>query len=128
MDKKQPLLLIMAMMIFGVALSSAMWVISKNNVTSHREIIVNEISHIAADAFQYIHRPIATGGGGGSYRWYRVPDQFRANEHAGFAAKDSAGEILTIVATSSRGIGTVIAKVDLEGKFLGFSYTGEFTE
>ena len=53
MDKKQPFFLIMVMMIFGVALSSAMWVFSKNNVTSHRDLIVSEISHIAADAFQF---------------------------------------------------------------------------
>ena len=128
MDKKQHLLLVIALMVFGVSLASAIFVFSKKNVTAHRDELVSEITQVGADAFQYMHRPKLFGGGGGSYTGYRVPEKLRTNEHAAITVSDSAGDKLTIVATSSLGIGSVAVKIDQIGTLQDFAYTGEFME
>lgn len=128
MDKKQPLLLVIALLVFGVALASAMWTFSMKSVSAHRDELISEVTHIASDAFQYRHRPRAIGGGGGSYGGYQIPTSLRKNGHAEFTVSDSAGETLTIEAVSSRGIGMVATTIGLDGEIHGFSYSGEFLE
>jgi hypothetical protein len=128
MEKKQPLFLIIALVIFGMALASAMWAFSKKNVTAHRDELISEVTFIASDAFQYRHHPKAIGGGGGSYAGYHIPSALKSNGHAEFTVTDSADEELTIEATSVRGIGSVAAKVSRNGEIHNFSYTGEFLE
>ena len=111
MENKQPLFLIIALIVFGVALASGIWVFSRKNVAAHRDELVIEITHIAADAFQYRHRPKSIGGGGNSYAGYRIPLKLRENDRAQFSATDSAGAKLSIVASSTDGLGSVSAMV-----------------
>jgi hypothetical protein len=115
------------MVVFGVTLATAIWVFSKNNVSAHRDLLVSAISHIASDAVQYRHRPKPSGGGG-SFAGYQVPQRLLESEHATLSAKDSAGYVLTILATSTHGLGSVSARVRGDGALGNFSYTGEFAD
>ena len=105
-----------------------MWAFSKKNVSAHRDELISEVTHIASDAYQYRHRPKSIGGGGGSYGGYQIPNKMQSLGHAAFTVTDSAGEELTIEATSTRGIGSVAAKIGRDGEIRNFSYTGEFLE
>jgi hypothetical protein len=128
MEKKQPLFLILALLVLGATLASAIWVFSRNNVSSFRDMLVSEITHIAADAVQFRARAKSSGGGGGSYGGYKIPPRLRANSHAVFSATDSAGQTLVIIASSTRGLGSVSAKAGRDGAMRDVSFTGEFAE
>lgn len=126
MEKKQPLLLVLALIVFGVALASAIGIFSRKNITAHRDEMLSEITQIAADAYQFRHRPRSIDGGGGSYTGYRIPEKLKANDHAEFAVAESAGVQLRIVGTSTHGLGSVAVDVDNEGTLKEINYDGEF--
>ncbi len=128
MDKKQPLFLIIALLIFGVALGSALWAFGKKNVSAHRDELISEVTHIASDAFQYRARPKSIGGGGGSYGGYHIPYRLGANDHAEIKVSGSPADEIVIEAVSTMGMGKVAATIGSDGEIHAFSYTGEFLE
>jgi hypothetical protein len=127
MAKSHPLVLILSLALFGTALAVIVWVFTSNNVTARRDALVAQMTGIATDAVRYRHLPRPQGGGG-SYAGYVVPKSMRATKQAEFTATDSAGVVLTIVATSSGGGGTVTATMRRDGELRDFRYAGEFAQ
>jgi hypothetical protein len=129
MDKKQPLLLIMVMVIFGIGIASALWVFGQRNVSAHREEILNDLNHIAAHMYQFRLRPTELGGGGGTYFGYKIPDKLASNEVATFSIIEHASpDTMTIEARSVHNLGVVTAMINATGQLSGHRFTGEFAE
>lgn len=125
--RSHPLFLIFGFALFGVAMAVVVWIFMSNNMTAHRDALVTELTLVAGDASSYRLRS-RPNGGGGSFTGYRIPNQLRSTRHAEIVATDSAGVSLTIVATSTGGMGTVTAKLRADGKLREFTYTGEFAQ
>ena len=39
----------------------------------NRDVIIDELNNVAADAYQFYLKPVAMGGGGRSYEHYKIP-------------------------------------------------------
>lgn len=129
MDRKQPLILILAVALFGGAIAAAIWVFSEKNVRVRRDAIVTECLRIAADARQYRLRPATLGGGGGAYRGYVLPAALRSTGYARYeAVPDSAGDTLRLSATAAGRLGTIDAVVGPEGSLTIVRITGELND
>ncbi len=125
--RSHPLFLIFGFALFGVAMAVVVWVFTSNNMTAQRDALMTELTIVAGDASSYRlrSRPL---GGGGSFKGYRIPNQLRSTRHAEIVATDSAGAMLTLVATSTGGMGTVSAKLRSDGKLRDVVYSGEFAQ
>ncbi len=117
-----------AMLVFGVSIASAIWVFGKNNINTHRDELINEINHIAADAFQYRLRPVQMGGGGGSYTGYHIPSKLVGKLKSSIDVETLDPYHLSLTATSSLNVGSVKATMDEKGKLSDYSYSGQFIE
>jgi hypothetical protein len=125
MAKSHPLVLILSLALFGIALAVIVWVFTSNNMSARRDALVAQMTGIATDATRYRHLPRPQGGGG-SYAGYAVPKAMRSTKLGEFTATDSAGAALTIVATSAGGGGRISAILRRDGELREFRYDGEF--
>jgi hypothetical protein len=129
MLRKQPLLLIVMIMVFGVAVAGAIWIFGVRNIQMRRDHIVADINRLAADAFQYRLRPASMGGGGGSYAHYSIPEKLRVTPLAAYEiSQTSSPETLIILAVAARDLGTITASVDPGGMVRITARTGELDE
>jgi hypothetical protein len=125
MDQKHPILLILMVTLFGIAIAGAIWIFGERDTQIRRDTIISGIQHIAANAVQYRFRPVSMGGGGGSYALYRIPEKLASGELAKFEIlKTSSPDTLIILATEVSGIGTVAAGVDPAGAVSILKLTG----
>jgi len=126
MDRKQPLLLILVITIFGIAIAGAIWVFGRQNIQLRRDSMFADINRIAADAHAYRLRPAPLGGGGGSYARFSIPERLRSNDIAAYAVSPlSSGDTLLITATAKGNLGTITAGVDRDGKVTITLLTGD---
>ena len=129
MDRKQPLLLIFAIVLFGVAIAGAIWVFGERNVRIRRDAMMADIRHLAADAYQYRLRPASMGGGGGSYRQYAIPAKLLSNALARYLIPPTyPPDTLRIEVTASQNLVTISAGVDPDGRVIIFLITGDLAE
>lgn len=128
MDRTQPLLLIVMITLFGIAIAGAIWIFGKRNVEVRRDSIMTEIGGIAADAYQYRLRPATMGGGGGSYARYAIPPKHRLTGFANYSiSPTSSADTLFITVTAVQKTGTIIASIDPGGVLRIVSQTGDLS-
>ena len=126
MDRKQPLLLIMMIVLFGIAIAGAIWIFGQRNIQVRRDGIIADLNGIAADAYQYRLRPASMGGGGGSYARYSIPAKLRSNPLADYEiSKTSSSDTLSIIASAAQNLGTITATVHPDGTVRIVIITGE---
>jgi hypothetical protein len=94
-------------------------------LTAARDAIINDLSNISANAYQFRIRPTTMGGGGGSYVGYTIPRKLSANDNGNYMAEVSADSVI-LTGTWSHGNGSVRATLNKEGRTGGFVYTGDF--
>jgi hypothetical protein len=129
MDRKPLLVLILMIIGFGIAVAAAIWVFGSKNLEAHRVGIINDLNHIAANAYQYRMKPATLGGGGGSFRGYAIPGKLTVTGF-GFYEIDSTseGDVLIIQATAAQRLGTVEARVETTGVLKVLLYTGDLLD
>jgi hypothetical protein len=129
MDRRQPLILIFVILVFGVAVGAAIWVFGTKNLEAYRSGIVNDLTHIASDAYLFRMKPAALGGGGGSFGGYAIPAQLRTTGFGVYeVSESSSGDTLILRATATRRLGTVEARVETTGFLKILGYTGDLVE
>lgn len=127
MIHKHPLTLVLAIVIFGTCISSAIYVFGKSNLSSHRDELLNDLQHLRASAFQYKEKPRFLGGGGGTYTGYRIPSAMLSNDNARYEViSPPTSHTIMLRASSAFGIGTIEMLVDSTGAFHLLRSTGEF--
>lgn len=129
MNGKQPLVLIIMILAFGAAIAAAIWVFGSKNLEVYRSGIVNDLTHIASDAYAYRMKPATLGGGGGTYNGYSIPEKLT---RTGFALYEITGtplaDTLFILATAMNRLGTIRACVVRTGFLQVLESTGDFRE
>jgi len=92
----------------------------------HREALIERLTTLSVQAFQYRTSARSLGGGEGSYVGYTIPPPLVSIPEATFSANVLAPNSLELIATSSLGRGTISTKVDAKGKPSAWVFTGEF--
>lgn len=127
MGHKQPLFLVIGIIVFGFGVALALYVYGESNLYSHRDSLLHDLRHIGSDAVQFRMRPKSMGGGGGSYQGYSIPSKLTVTEHARFQiVGEPTTKLLTLRAFSIFRIGTIDAVIDSAGRFQFAGATGEF--
>ncbi len=126
MDGKHPLGLIFMVLAFGAAIAAAIWVFGSKNLEAYRSGIVNDLTHIASDAYLFRKKPATLGGGGGSYGGYSIPENLRRTGFGFYEISErSSADTLFILAISTQRLGTAEARVVPTGFVEVVAYTGD---
>ncbi len=67
MGQQQLLLIILGVIVVGIAVAVGITMFKDNAVSANRDAVTNDLVNLAARAQQYSRRPIALGGGQGSF-------------------------------------------------------------
>jgi hypothetical protein len=73
MGQQQLLLIILGVLIIGVAIAVGLHIMDAGSLTANRDTIINDINNIAVDAQKHYNKPLILGGGGGSFKGYKLP-------------------------------------------------------
>ena len=125
MGQQQLLLIILGVIVVGIAIAVGVTMFGSSSVQSNKDAIINDISNLATDAYQFRIRPATLGGGGGSYSNYSIPQKLLSNDNGSYENSNDDDQV-TFTGTSSQGYGTVTAECDRHGKLRNFDFTGEF--
>jgi hypothetical protein len=94
----------------------------------HRDDIINDLNNLAAVAFQYRIRPGSMGGGEGSYSGFKIPPKMLTNSNASYETVIVQANLVRFRAMSAKGLGTVEASIDQDGKLSDWMYDGKFAD
>jgi hypothetical protein len=92
-------------------------------VQSNKDAIINDLNNLAANAYQYLMKQKAAGGGG--YNGYAIDPNLVKNDNASFTAT-ATSDTVSFTAVSSQGYGTVQCKLDQNGRTSGWTFSGKF--
>lgn len=67
MGQQQLLLIILGVIVVGIAVAVGITMFQDNAVSANRDAVTNDLVNLAARAQQHYRRPIALGGGQGSF-------------------------------------------------------------
>ena len=95
---------------------------------SPRDLVINDIGNISADAYQYRIRPKEMGGGDGSYFGFTLPPKMVKMEFGTYTVSIMHRDTLRITGASPDGKGSVVAYMDSSGRLFKWEYGGEFKE
>jgi hypothetical protein len=120
-------------LVLGLVGPGYLWDQQQGPVYSPKNVIINDITNIAANAHQYRIRPKSMGGGQGSYLGFEIPQKMRAypehNKNYKFQLlavySDSIIIEGNVVANQSMDC-KVLARIDSTGRLGEWLYSGEF--
>ena len=125
MGQHQILLVILAVIIIGAAVSVGIAHFGAQSVGANKDGVTTSLTMIGADAYHYRLRPNTLGGGGNSYVGYTVPNKLRSDENAlRYTTGTITGSLCQIVGVSAIDSSwSATCVVDDTGK-ISISYTG----
>ncbi len=131
MGSQQNILLILAIMIIGIAISISYSIVTSYSIQVDKDEMLNEIRAIAADAYQYKSREKEIGGGSNSYYLYNPLPEMINTTNAKYQVSTSNKSVLLsyvmILGISKRDTANKIyVEVNMEGILRNFSYSGDF--
>ena len=129
MGSQQLLLILLGVIIVCVAIFIGQSMFGSKSVALTKNAMVNDMSLIAAQAYQYKMRPSYLGGGGGSFVNFVVPDKFKATANGTYEIETVNHQDFRLIGTSKDSYGTVICSFNQKGKMSGAPIlSGKFAE
>jgi hypothetical protein len=128
LGQQQLLLILLGVILIGAAIVLALSLISAQSSQSNKDAIINDLNHLAAQAYQYRISSASMAGGAGKYTGYSIPRTLTSNENAYYSCVVSPDEV-TLEAVSANSSGnTITTKIDSQGKFIAsaWTFTGDF--
>jgi hypothetical protein len=125
MREHQAFILVLSFVFVSIAVFAGFQLYSSYELTANKGAIVNTLTTLAEDAHQFRARPVAMGGGGGSYTRYSVPFKLIRTED-GIFTTERAGSHLLITGISRPLNGRIIADVDENGNVAKLEFEGVF--
>jgi len=127
MGTQQLLLIILGVLIVGVAIAVGLMLFSSQSNQAAKDLMVNDLNHIAAQAYQFKSKTVSMGGGDGSYTSYAIPLQLVTNENATYSIGGATQTTITLVAVSlANTTNTITVIADVNGTLDSWTYTGDF--
>jgi hypothetical protein len=105
--------------------TSSPQVLREQWIQSNRDMILNWINNLAANAYQFKIRPKTMGGGNGIFTGYKIPNSLVENDEASFTAEVFADSVM-ITGISKQKLGSISATMDDKGRLKNFILTEEF--
>ncbi|MDI6803558.1 MAG: hypothetical protein QME58_06895 [Bacteroidota bacterium] len=97
----------------------------QESIIASKNMIISEIMHLSASAYQFRIRPKSMGGGGGSFEGFQISSNMNTTENA-FYTSEVFSEKIIFTGTSKLNYGTIKFKLDEKGKTEQLECTGEF--
>ncbi len=125
MGQHQIMLVILAVIIIGAAVSVGIAHFGAQSVSANQDGITATLTLIGADAYQYKLRPVTLGGGGNAFTGYSVPNKLKADENGlryttGIITPGNC-QIIGVSSVDSNWVATCV--IDDTGK-ISISYSG----
>jgi hypothetical protein len=127
MGTQQLLFVILGVVVVGVAIAIGLSLFSAQSTSSNRDAMINDISHLAAVAYQYRVSLRVQGGGQGSYVGFLVPPGLQRNSNGDYSITDAQTQSITLVGASlATPTNTIQVTVDSNGRLVNWTFTGDF--
>jgi hypothetical protein len=123
--KHSALILVLSFIFVSLAIFVGFELYSTYELSSNKQAIMNSLTALADDAYQYHQRPVSMGGGGGDYSNYRIPFGMVRTPDGLFTTEPVESHLL-ITGISRPLNGRIEAEVDERGKIVKCSYEGDF--
>ena len=96
MGQQQLLLLVLGVIIVGVAIVAGIGMFNASAEEAAKDEGTNQLMAIAANAQQWFKKPVAMGGGGGTFVGYAIPEKMQVTSSYGDATYDAATGAITV--------------------------------
>jgi hypothetical protein len=96
MGQQQILLIVVGFLIVAIAIASGFSMFTANSITVNRDAMVNDINMIASNAQQHYLRPVAMGGGGGTFNGYELPQRLSINGNGRYQTNGSSNTLIVM--------------------------------
>lgn len=127
MGTQQLMLVILGVILVGIAIAVGISTFQAQNVRSNLDAMINDLNHIAANAYQYRMRPAKLSGGEGDYSLYEIPPKLSSNSNATYSIVRKNQNTMAFLATSALDAANTIAvSIDADGTLSEWVYTGAF--
>ena len=93
MGQQQLLLLVLGVIIVGVAIVAGIGMFNASAEEAAKDEGVNQLMAIAANAQQWFKKPVAMGGGGGTFTNFVIPEKMQVTSNFGDATYAADGSI-----------------------------------
>ncbi len=125
MREHSALILVLSFVFVSLAIFAGFELYSTYELTANKGAIINTLHTLAEDAHQFYAKPVALGGGGGSFARYNVPLMLIRTAD-GIYTTDRVGTHLIITGISRPLNGRINAEVDEQGNVTHYSFEGVF--
>ena len=125
MREHQAFILVLSFVFVSIAVFAGFQLYSSYELTANKGAIINTLTTLAEDAHQFRARPVAMGGGGGSYTRYSVPFKLIRTEDGIFTTERNGSHLL-ITGFSRPLNGRIVADVDENGNVAKLEFEGVF--
>jgi hypothetical protein len=123
MGTQQMLYVALGVIIVGVAIAIGYALFSYQSTASERDALTNDLSGLAASAYQYRAALRTLGGGQGSFSGYIIPQRMKTNDNGTFDVIDAQDNSITFNAVSVRNSSNSIrVTVQSDGKLDNWTY------
>ena len=126
MGQQQLLLIILGVIIVGIAIAVGLSLFSAQSVQSNRDVIINDLNNLAAQAYQFRIRPSSMGGGQGDYTTFSIPSKMQTNENGTYSASTHTNTIDFTATSAQNASNTIKVTIDSDGKLGSWVYGGDF--
>ncbi|MFZ1978686.1 MAG: hypothetical protein WAV76_12085 [Bacteroidota bacterium] len=132
MGQQQLLLIILSVIIVGIATAVGLSLFTAQAIEANKDAIINDISNLASNAYQFRIRPISMGGGGNSYLGsngaiYTIPIRLRSDENGTYSVTVTANFIVITAVSAQNPTNTVTITIGSDGRPSStWSYGGDF--
>ena len=103
MGQQQLLLIILGVIIVGIAIAVGLQLFQSGSVGANQDAIINDVMNIAAHADQFRIRPVAMGGGGGTFdggEGYTIPQRLMETGNGRVTAQNAGAETFSVTMES----------------------------
>lgn len=125
MREHSAFILLLSFVFVSLAIFVGFELYSTYELSANKNAILNTIHVLVEDAHQFQSKPVALGGGGGSYNRYHVPYKLIRTED-GIFTTELEGTHLIICGISRPLNARINADVDENGDVQKYTFEGEF--
>lgn len=99
MGQQQLLLIILGVLVVAIAIAAGFGLFYSGSISVNRDAMVNDMNIVASNAQQHFLRPVALGGGGGTFTGYELPSRLKSTGNGEYKAEGD-GRTLQIIGES----------------------------
>jgi hypothetical protein len=127
MGQQQILFVIIGVVIVGIAITVGISIVSAQTIATNRDVMINDLNHMASYAYQYRLRLRSMGGGQGDYTGFVLPPKLKINEDATYSVVTVNSNAVTLLAASAENeLNTIQVVVGSDGKINAWTFGGDF--